>query len=215
MRIAVNGNNGSELTKLMIKVGRLQLLVVGVIITGFVVIGKDFVSLWLGKNFEMSYWITLCLITPGIISLIEEIGNTALIATNELKYRAYVFIGARIISIVGGYLLTPSLGAIVAVISVCISLVFCHIIGMNILYKKKLDIDIMIFFKESIFRFIPVMIVVFVVMFIVKHFITFTGWIGLIVEATFFGLIFVLSLWLLYMNEEEKAMIIQTFKKQL
>lgn len=73
----------------------------------------------------------------------------------------------------------------------------------------------MIFFKESIFRFIPVMIVVFVVMFIVKHFITFTGWIGLIVEATFFGLIFVLSLWLLYMNEEEKAMIIQTFKKQL
>lgn len=215
MRIAVNGNNGSELTKLMIKVGRLQLLVVGAIITGFVVIGKNFVSLWLGKDFEMSYWVTLCLITPGIISLIEEIGNTALIAANELKYRAFLFIGASIISIVGGYFLTPSLGAIGAGISVSISLVFCHIIGMNILYKKKLDIDIMMFFKESIFRFIPVMIVIFVVMFIVKHFITFTGWIGFIVEATFFGLIFVLSLWLLYMNEEEKAMIIQTFKKQL
>lgn len=215
MRITVNGNNGSELTKLMIKVGRLQLLVVGAIITGFVVIGKNFVSLWLGKDFEMSYWVTLCLIIPGIISLIEEIGNTALIAANELKYRAFLFIGASIISIIGGYLLTPSLGAIGAGISVSISLVFCHIIGMNILYKKKLNIDIMMFFKESIFRFIPVIIVILVVMFIVKNFITFTGWIGFIIEATFFGFIFVLSLWLLYINEEEKTMIIQTFKKQL
>ncbi len=212
MRITIN-NNGMELTKLMIKVGRIQLLVVGAIITCFVVVGQDFVFLWLGQDFKVSYWVTLCLVVPGMVSLVEEIGNTALIAANELKYRALLFIIASLISIIGGCLLSPSLGAFGAGVSVNISLVFCHIIGMNILYKKKLNIDVMSFFKASIIRFIPSVLSTLLLMFTIKHFFDFSGWVGCITEVAIFSVMFLLFAWMFYINVEEKSIIKQLFKK--
>lgn len=212
MRITINNDNGQELTKLMIKVGRIQLLVVGAIITCFIVVGQDFIALWLGKDFKISYWVTLCLVVPGIVSLIEEIGNTALIAANELKYRALLFIIASLISIVGGYFLTPSLGALGAGFSVNISLVFCHIIGMNILYKKKLGIDVIFFFKASVIQFLPSALFTILLMFVIKHFFEFPSWIGFITETVIYGIIFLLSIWMLYVNAEEKSIIKQIFK---
>ena len=67
MRITIQDDKGAELTKLMVKVGRIQLLIVGAIITGFIVMGHEFIQLWLGKDFQISYWVTICLITPGLI----------------------------------------------------------------------------------------------------------------------------------------------------
>lgn len=213
MRITIQNDQGAELTKLMVRVGRIQLLIVGAIITGFIVMGHEFIQLWLGKDFQISYWVTICLITPGLISLIEEIGNTALIAANELKYRAYLFIGASIISIVGGYFLSPTLGAVGAGISVAFSLVFCHIIGMNLLYKKKLGVDVIYFLSASLIRYLPAMLVSVMILVLVKNYTNLSGWLGFCFEAIIFLAIYVVSIWTLYLNEAEKSMFTKIFKK--
>ena len=213
MRITIQNDQGAELTKLMVRVGRIQLLIVGAIITGFFVMGHEFIQLWLGKDFQISYWVTICLITPGLISLIEEIGNTALIAANELKYRAYLFIGASIISIVGGYFLSPTLGAVGAGISVAFSLVFCHIIGMNLLYKKKLGVDVIYFLSASLIRYLPAMLVSVMILVLVKHYANLSGWLCFCFEAIIFLAIYVVSIWTLYLNEAEKSMFTKIFKK--
>lgn len=206
MRITIQESDGRKLTELMIKVARIQLIVVGAIITGFMIIGKDFIEIWLGQDFRISYWVTLCLILPGIVSLIEEIGNTALIATNELKCRAIIYIIASIISIGGGCLLIPSLGALGAGIAVNISLVFCHVIAMNYLYRVKLRIDLRSFFTASLLRYIPLMLICSAIMFAFTHFITLHGVWGLIIEAVLFGLIYIPLLWLIYLNNDEKTL---------
>lgn len=214
MRITLHEHDGRELTKLMVKVGRIQLIVVGAIITGFLIMGDLFINLWLGQGFEISYWVTLCLIAPGIVSLIEEIGNTALIATNKMKIRAYIYIISAAISIIAGYFLIPSLGALGAGIAVNISLVFCHIIAMNILYYKKLHIDIRRFLEATLLKFLPVLVISTLIVYTINIFVKFVGWSGLIIEVAIFGIIYVPLLWFIYLNKEEKSLLIGILHKQ-
>lgn len=213
MRITLKTNDGEELTKLMITVGRIQLIIVGLIITAFVVVGRQFVNLWLGIDFDKSYFVTLCLITPGIISLTEEIGNTALIATNELKYRAFLYIGASAISVIGGYFLAPQFGALGCGVAVLLSLVFCHLIGMNILYYYKLHINVMKFLVNTILPFIPAVFVPMGFTYFLSNYISIGGWIEFFLLATVYVVVFVLSVWILFMRSNERNIILSVFKR--
>lgn len=213
MRITLKTNDGDELTKLMITVGRIQLIIVGLIISAFVVVGRQFVNLWLGIDFDMSYFVTLCLITPGLISLTEEIGNTALIATNELKYRAFLYIGASAISVIGGYILAPQYGALGCGVAVLLSLIFCHILGMNILYYYKLHINVIKFLYNTIMPFVPVVCIPIVVTYALSNYINMGGWIEFLLVAALYSISFITVIWFLFMRSAERKMIKSIFNR--
>ena len=83
---------------LMIKVGRLQILMIGIVFWGFMVLGKDFVNLWLGDGFEEVYLCTLLLIVPSYIMLPQDIAIQAMNVLNYMKQMAYVYIVASAIN---------------------------------------------------------------------------------------------------------------------
>lgn len=214
MKLTISPDSGSKLTDLMIRVGRIQLIVVGVLITGFIVVGKDFIFLWLGEGFESSYWITLCLIVPGIISLIEEIANTALIATNKLKSRALLFIGSCLISVVGGYFLIPACGAMGAGIAINISLILCHIIGMNILYARNLQVNIWKFFRNTIISYFPIILMSVLYVLIISRLPSENTWFILILKVCSYVTLYSVLTWLIFLNQDEKLMFISMIKKK-
>ena len=91
-------DNGSVLP-LMIRVGRIQILTMGVILIGFVVVGRDFISAWLGEGYEEAYICTLLLIIPAFLLLPADIADQTLIASGNVKYRAFVFVGMAIVNV--------------------------------------------------------------------------------------------------------------------
>ena len=103
--------NRDEVSRLMIKVGRIQLFVVGIIIIGFITLGKQFITLWVGDSFKQSYLVVLFLIVPGFITLTQQIAYTLLHVENKLKYWAVLFICASVLSIGLSMFLSPRYGA--------------------------------------------------------------------------------------------------------
>ena len=53
-RIVARENSSYNLLQLMIKVGRIQLFIIGLILIGFICVGKDFVLLWMGQDYNLS-----------------------------------------------------------------------------------------------------------------------------------------------------------------
>jgi O-antigen/teichoic acid export membrane protein len=212
-RMVTKTDNREEVTNLMIRVGRIQLLVIGPLITGIVVLGKSFIILWMGKNFEPSYYVTLCLIIPGIIILTQEIALTLLFVVNELKYRAILFISASIISVIIGSLLASKFGAIGTAIGVALALIICHVIGMNIMYSKILKLDIMRFFKSCHLRMIWPMIFAGIVSVVLQYFYPILGWGSFIISGSLYAFIFFILTWKLTMNMEEKHLALEIINK--
>ena len=110
--LLLNKNASEEVEALMIKVGRIQLIIVGLLYAGFLTLGKDFVELWLGNDFSSAYIITLLLITPSLVTLTQQIANTALVAKNLVKYHCFGVVIMSLTSIVLSIILSPKFGAV-------------------------------------------------------------------------------------------------------
>lgn len=65
----VLANNNGDIMPLMIKMGRIQIYIVGLIIFGVVCLGQDFIQLWVGDGFKDSYLCAVLIIIPSFFHL--------------------------------------------------------------------------------------------------------------------------------------------------
>ena len=82
------GDNYKEMSDLFVRTGRIQYMVMSLILFGFVVFGKSFILLWAGKDYVEAYPITLLFFVALIIPLIQNLGITILQARNQMKFRS-------------------------------------------------------------------------------------------------------------------------------
>lgn len=81
------------MTDFAIGPGRIQTLIALLGILGFIVVGKDFIRIWMGDGFDDVYIITLILIIPALIPLIESVTNTILDAMMKRMARSIALLG--------------------------------------------------------------------------------------------------------------------------
>jgi len=205
-RLVNRENTSDSLLQLMIKVGRIQLAIIGLILIGFIILGKEFILLWLGESYVLSYYCALLLILPSIVYLPQQIGNTAIVALDKVRLQAYVFIVMAFINIILSIILSYFFGALGASLSICISY-FIRSAGMNIIYYKSLEINIIEYFREChIKMFIPLLLTLVVGIFINYLFIN-SNWTIFMVKGTLLVITYLIIMWILGFNEYEKNLI--------
>lgn len=193
--------------ELMIKVGRIQFLILASIVSIFIVAGKDFFLNWVGPDFERSYLIVLFLIIPGLVSIPQSIGYTALIASNQVKYNAYSKIIIAVISISLSYILSLKYGATGAGLSIFIGMIIGEVLVINIIFSRVLKINIWEFFKKcQISMSIPFAVVLFVGYFL-NSYITDVTWLNLFIKVIVLFIIYIFSAYFLAINKYEKNLI--------
>jgi len=172
-----------DINDLFVKVGRIQFFLLGLLLTGFVFFGKSFIRIWAGDGFDDSYVVSLLMMAPVTIPLIQNIGLEYQRARNLHKFRSLIYLGMAGINVVLSIFLCKRWGAIGAAVGTTVSILLANGLVMNIYYKKRLDIDVSAFWR-SILSILP----------------SFLLPIGLGVCMLLFapmGNIFVLALWIL------------------
>ncbi len=205
-KICLMEDRKDQLEQLMIKVGRIQLLIIGCIISGFIVLGKEFIYLWMGNGYEDVYWIAVFLILPHAILLTQEIASTALYVDNFVKYRAIVYIFCVIVSVTISHVFAGFLGAIGASIGVFVGYMIFNLI-INIIYHKKLDIDIIKFFKECHVKILPFTLCSILTGMLINRYFIATHWFLLCLKGCVFVIVYVVINWLFTMDNKEKEII--------
>lgn len=201
-----------ELTAEFIKVGRLQYLVMLLVCSGFVLFGKQFITLWAGQEFEESYYVALLLIIPLMIPLIQNLGISIMQAMNKFKFKSISTAIMAVANVGISIVLAKVYGAIGAAIGTTISLLLCNGIIINIYYYKKIKLNVLKFWKEIIIMTIPYIIPVGL-MLLFKHFVVLDGWVGLAIYIAIYTILYSLTSYFLSMNKYEKNLINQVFIK--
>ncbi len=212
-RMTVKNSDMREIEDLMIKVGRLQLLIVGLVIIGFAAMGKEFIGLWMGKDFLPSYCVALLLIAPGIISFTQDTGNTALIVLNKIKYAAIAVVATAIVSISLSIILSREYGAIGSATGIFIGNFVGTIVVMNIVYYKILKIDIMRFFRECHLKMLVPLLLAFAIGLFMQRFFPVENMCLFMAKAGIFCVIYFLLMWTLALNAFEKGLFADLFRK--
>lgn len=205
-------SDNSDVLPLMIRVGRIQLLLVGLITVIFICVGRGFIHLWVGEQFDLSYICSVLIIVPSVIQLPQEIGLQAIVAANKVKIQAYVFMVMAVFNVIVSLILAPHLGAL----GICISVTLAYIIrtiGLDYILVCHLRINIWRFFKETYLKILlPILLSLLLGLLLVKFF-PVTSWSLLILDVFFILLNYCLLVYYLSMNNEEKQLVLQPFVK--
>lgn len=196
---------------LFVRIGRIQLYIVGLIVSSFFILGKEFMGLWVGESFHDSYYIALLLIAPSLITLTQDIGNTTLIAENKVKYRAYASLIVAAISMTFSPMLIPMYGPIGAAVAICIGNIFGLIFYMNVIYRRVLGLDVVEFFKLCHLRLLPGIMMYTVVGWGIQQLFPATNLFGLALKGFVLVAVYFIIMWGLAFDSSEKRLVRQTF----
>lgn len=203
-------NESGNVQPLMTKVGRIQIFIIGLIVFGFLCFGKDFVSLWVGDSFSMSYICAILIIFPSFLYLPQQIGNDAIYASNKVKKLAVVFLTMATINLIGAFILAPILGAMGVCISICIAYLI-RTIGMDIIFYKDLNINVFDFFRNTYFStFLPLLLSVSLGC-LFSHFIPIDNWVGLGLKVFLFACVYIGVMYNCAFTKEEKQLSTRAF----
>ena len=205
-RIVAESNDDSLLTKLFTKVGRMQFMILALILSGFIFFGIPFVSIWAGTEYRDAYVVALLLIVPVTVPLIQNLGIEIQRAKNMHKARAVVYLAIAIVNVFISIPLIKIMGPAGAALGTAISLVAGNIIFMNWYYQARIGMNMFYFWKE-IAKFIPALIAPSIVGILIKKFADITGLVKLGAFAIIYTGVYGLSMYFLGMNAEEKQLI--------
>ena len=195
-----------ELLNLMIRVGRIQLFIFGLIFSGFFIFGKQFLHLWVGDEFLPVYWVLILLILVNFVGLTQRIAEDLIYVENKIKQitiRIFIF---SVIGLVIACLLAKNYGAIGCAMGTCIGLC-SYIVSINRYYKKHLGLNIAMFFRECHLRIMPVLIILSAIAYYVATYFMLNTWFRLITGIVVFALVFLLVCYFILFNKEEKGLL--------
>lgn len=207
--------NPLQLQNLMIKVGRIQFLMLGAIVSVFIVAGKDFFLNWLGFDFKDSYLITVFLILPGLISIPQNIASTALIASNQVRFNALSKIIVAIISITFSYFLSLKYAATGSGMAIFIGNMIGGVFVMNIIYVRVLKINVWTFFKECQLKMALPFIIVIVSGIILNYYIIEISWLYTFLKIGALFFTYLLAAYYLAMNDYEKDLTFGVIRRKI
>lgn len=201
-----------DILPLMIRVGRIQILTLGILLIGFWVVGRDFISAWLGVGYEDSYVCTLLLITPAFFLLPADIADQTLIASGNVKYRAFVYLTMAIVNIPLSVIMTKYYGLVGLAFSIFIAYVVRNI-ALYYVYYTRLHINVASFVRETYLKMFPGLLVSGGCAYFLSYYLQTSGWNSVLLKTLIVVIFYVLGMGLLAMNGDEKSMIKKIARK--
>lgn len=146
--IVVKNEPVKKLSDLFIQIGRCQYYLLALVASGFIIFGKDFINIWAGRDFEEAYWITLLIIIPFTIDLIQNIGLSIMQAQNKYDFRAKVYFVMGLFNLFLAIPLAKLYAGIGCAFATGLSMFLGNGLIMNWYYLKVTKLDIFRFWKE-------------------------------------------------------------------
>ncbi len=212
-KIVAESDDNRQLSLLFNSIGRIQFMVLSLVLTGFVFFGQPFMRFWGGSGYEDSYYVALWLIIPVTVPLIQNLGIEIQRAKNKHQTRAVVYFLIAIGNIFLSIPLIKSYGPIGAAVGTTIALFVGNILFMNWYYHKKIGLDIQLFWR-NIFSFIPAMFFPILVGSCIMQFVPISRFVHLIFGVMVYTGVFCCSVWFLGMNQSEKAIVSSMLRKR-
>ena len=155
VHMVIRGATPLKQTQAMIRLGRAQLMILGAALMVLLFFGQEFFHLWVGHipgaDADLSYHITLCLVIPQTLSLVQALGWQISQARDALRQRVLITGFNSLLFIVVSFFVCQYWGiraqAIWGTISILIQLLM-----LNLIHYRGLGLSIGLFYRATFKR---------------------------------------------------------------
>jgi O-antigen/teichoic acid export membrane protein len=211
-RLSYLSEDMTEINKIFFKIGRLQFLIVFLVLTGFIIFGKLFLRLWVGANYDDAYGYSLIIMIPLLIPLIQSVGISVLEAKNKHPFRSKLILAIAIVNVIASIPLAKAFGGIGCAAATGVALFIGQGVVLNIYYSRVIHLKIKAFFVEILKMATPLIFVGVAGYLAFEHLgqnNVMTLVVGVLLYLTVYGAV----AYLFSMNEYEKGLLTGIIKK--
>lgn len=204
--VAMDENNNKELTELFTRVGRIQFMILAMVLSGFIVVGKYFINVWAGTDYNKAYYVALLLIIPVTVPLTQNLGIEIQRAKNMHIFRSIIYFLIAIGNVFISIPLVQPFGEMGAALGTAISLIIGNIIVMNWYYQAKIKLDMLYFWKQ-ILMLMPCVVTSTLLALFLSNILIVNSIVNFLIVGVFYVLVYLVCLITFGMNSYEKNLI--------
>ena len=138
-----------KVSDLFIRIGRITFYIILLVLSGFIIFGREFLLLWVGEGYEEAYWVAIIVMLPFSIDLAQNLGLGILQIKGQYGFRAKIYFLSAVLNIVTTVLFTRWIGIVGAALSTGVSMFLTSGLIMNWYFQRKAGLDIKKFWKET------------------------------------------------------------------
>lgn len=199
-----NCEPAKKLSDLFIQIGRWQYYLLALVSSGFVIFGQRFINIWAGNGFEDAYWITLLIIIPFTVDLIQNISLSIMQAQNKYDFRAKVYFCMGIFNLLLAIPLANKYGGIGCAFATGLSMFVGNGLIMNWYYAKVTGLDIKEFWQQ-ITKISVGVIFLTIVGYGINKSLGDTNLIMYFMSIVIYTMVYCLTMYKIFMNDVEKT----------
>lgn len=211
--MVANGSSDEDFSAYFIRVGRLQYIVIALITSGFILFGKQFITVWAGAEYIQAFYVTLIIFIPLSLVDTQTLGITILQAKNKHKFRALLYLAVVIFCIVISVPFIKVYGVYGCTFATASALTIGNLLIMNWYYGRKIGLNIKKYWLELL-KMTPGIIATTLVSFVcIKLLPSLDCYRKLLPAMLVYCIFYIIVLYFLSFNEYEKQLIRNIPKK--
>lgn len=202
-----------KLMPLMLNVGRFQFALNGLLFTGFALLGRHFIELWMGTQYTDAYLGILLVTGPGLFYNSLEVANTMMVVKNKVKIQAWIALGCGIANVALSFVLSHFYSVVGACAAICITYSVRDII-YHVVHKKVTGLKVGGFVTKCYLRMSPGIIATVAFGLVLNYFVPDAGWMMLLLKILCLTAVYLACVLALCITKEERRRIIGKIKEK-
>lgn len=202
VRMQETSASDNEYTIFTAKIARIQAFIIFYMYIAFLIYGKEFIYLWMGKNYEDA-WTTAFLVMTGTIFSSLVISVQVILRAQK---RQTVYNTVHLIIFLLNAVLTYFAIGIWGINGAALMTFFTYFFGYCFViypyYYKYVKINVFYVLKEIILKIVPVSVLICVAMLLINKIMS-GSWLIFVIKAVIYTIIYFIGMYFV-MNEEER-----------
>lgn len=205
-RLAIEEKDDRKLTELFTRIGRYNNYILLLVLTGFVLIGRPFIRLWVGPGYETSYYVALILIASSYIPSVQTLGVNIQNAKDMHRARSIIYFVIACVNVAASVFLIRLWGEVGTSLGTLFAVLLGSGIFMNIYYHRKVKLDVLYFWR-ALLPWMAVAAGLCVAGWFVARRLTLETWGSLLLFALGYGAVYAALLWCVGITKEERQLV--------
>ena len=207
--------NDEEIMNQLVQTGRIQVIIAGLILGGFLAIGHEFINKWVGPEYSIAYVLTAIQFITDYVGASQSMFNSLMQALNFHKGRSLIGLLAALLKVAMTIIFVKFFGLYGCVIAYLIVYLIRFIL-FNIYYQKRAKINVSIFWKNMLKIYLPITVILlsmFALFKIVCAFLVIDNYLLILSFALIYVFVYCGICYLLVFNSYERGLIKNIFKR--
>lgn len=204
-----------ELFDDLVRTGRIQVFIAGLIFGGFLSIGKPFIIRWVGVEYVEAYWLTVIVLLTEVIGASQSMFNSLMQAMNLHKTRAILSLAISVVKIILTVIMTMQFGLFGCTLAFFVGWGIKQIV-FNIYYQQRVGINIKKFWLAMTKMYAPLVIttvLLYIGICLLQKIVPATDYIVLAFYVAIYFILYCCIMWWISLDSYEKSLMRGILKK--